>query len=88
MITVTVTQDHIDKGERENGDYCPISLALNEQYPAEPGAAKWWVGDDCAVRLHNASTYTLPGDAQEFIHEYDDGQPVQPFVFVLAPTLD
>ena len=29
-MKITVTQDHIDKGQMSNASVCPIALALNE----------------------------------------------------------
>jgi hypothetical protein len=80
MITVNVTQQHIDDGERMECKTCPIALALNEQHPMPK---PWRVGNTTS-RWREETPFgwcRLPLAAQTFIGDFDFQRPVQPFTF-------
>ena len=77
MLTIIVTQAHIDAGGHSCGD-CPLALALQAA-----GAA------DCSVGFSHAFhgppsdrvLFPLPPRAAKFRQDYDDELPVKPFSF-------
>ena len=76
-VCVTVTQAHIDSGERKSSSSCPIAQAC--------------VGmgyDDVTVDdtlLLDGIEYKLPTEASRFIEDFDDGMEVAPFTFCADP---
>lgn len=77
-MKITVTQDHIDRGEVLECETCPIALAIAEQVK---GPLPVSVYGDC-VRI-GEQTYLLPEVAIDFIYFYDLLEPVEPFTFNL-----
>ena len=77
-MKVRVTQQHIDAGEPEHAEYCPVARAVAEACPLIESVLvlhkKWW-GDNVS--------HPLPRSAQRFIARYDAGKPVKPFAFIL-----
>ena len=82
-VTVTVTQEHIDRGTPKVCARCPIALALLDAVP-DTGAV--------SVMADTASFFTddgvwfqfdLPGEAIEFIERFDETgrDSVSPFTF-------
>ena len=84
-ITVHVTQQDIDAGERGKCGRCPVALALNRHIAPEQAIVlgrRWQVMDaEPVVR------YRLPLRASVWIFDFDEGLPVAPFTFrtVVAP---
>ena len=79
MLTVNVTQDHIDKGVRKEAYHCPVSLALGE---ADPGS-DWCVSTLLVMREngHDVVSIFPPVTVSKFVSRFDNGDPVQPFTF-------
>jgi hypothetical protein len=88
-VTVSVTQEHIDRGRPGQCAACPIALALAEAMPyathievygspddGTPAFAEVWSG---ALKCH----FRLPAEADAFIAAFDDEHPVAPFTFVV-----
>jgi hypothetical protein len=83
-VTITVTQDHINKGVKQDCWSCPIALAIQDAMPGvicaevlnpDLGFATIFGDDgDCGEAL-------LPDPARHFIAEFDNGQTVHPFAF-------
>lgn len=84
MITITVTQDDIEKGEATNCHYCPIAIAAKRAFKA--------YSVSCAVRLliytdeTSYKKYKLPDEALNFIGDFDNGKGVEPFEFEIDET--
>lgn len=81
-VTISVTQDDINEGEPAECGICPIALAARR---ALKTAAELSVFSDhikiyFAVRVVLAA---LPRIAQDFIIDFDNFDPVQPFSFDL-----
>ena len=80
-MRVKVTQKHIDSAEHGKPCFCPIALAIKdlkkyeevEVYSDNARVAKKAGGDLKFV--------PLPPEAQTFIMEFDEGNPVEPFEF-------
>lgn len=80
MITVEVTQEHINMGVRRDECNCAIALALKEKFP------KWdvsveeersiWVGNN----LYQAVDATM---VAYWLQNFDDGREVAPFTLEL-----
>lgn len=80
-MTITVTQEHIDKGIAWRADSCPIALALREQ--VGPG---YRVGRDSIYfggTLGARRIVDLPGQSRQFVKSFDNegAGAVQPFSF-------
>ena len=79
-LHITVTQKNIDEGVRENGQGCPIALALHDLgYPyveVTPDGIRW--DADCEEMTANS---VLPDAASWFISRFDNNDPVEPFEF-------
>lgn len=77
-MTITVTQEHINKGKRGANCQFPVALAVNDlMRPTE----LVWVGYSkvkCGGR-----EFKLPQDAIAFIRDFDDYRQVDPFSFEL-----
>lgn len=80
MITIHVTQTHLDKGEEKNCYTCPVALAIQDI-----------VKDDVLVEvdynkvLLNKQIWTLPQIVKEHIESIDYGHYiVLPFSFELS----
>lgn len=79
-MTITVTQEDIDKGVISSCVACPIALAVGRFMP-----------DSGFIVCANAIDFTsplgdlihLPIEAVKFISDFDKGRPVQPFTFEL-----
>jgi hypothetical protein len=82
-ITVIVTQEDIDAGERAQCEACPVALALRRNTPqrAFVGASRVWIGDDIETEREG----WLPKDAVMFVHNFDSGHrdDCAPFSFEL-----
>ena len=70
-LTVTVTQDHINDGQKTSSTRCPIALAIHEQNPklklVSVGAwtATMWI-DNNKYKIGK-----LPPLAQDFVGDFD-----------------
>lgn len=89
-MLVSVTQDHIDRGERGNGYRCAIALALNEQLPdgyhcEVTGWSVYFYGETKADRPGATTTCDTSEVMSEFIERYDDRRDlfVKPHTFNL-----
>jgi hypothetical protein len=84
--TISVTQDHIQRGTREDSTQCPISLAIMEQIPGVTYAQSnmssilFEKGEKGFVSDH------LPESVDEFIFAYDrdDKGWYRPFEFTFT----
>jgi hypothetical protein len=81
-MEIFVTQDHIDRGIKENGTCCPIALAIKEQTEFK----NVFVSDDVIFPYGGLFTFQKIFTAsyiQYFIGNFDDGEYVEPFSFEL-----
>lgn len=77
-VTVEVTQADLDNGERKLCRSCPVALALQRA----TGTA-WYVEYSGATICRGGERRVdFPLTVAEFIRDFDDGAPVQPFSFV------
>jgi hypothetical protein len=84
MTTVSVTAEHIARGEPGDCGWCPIALAVAD---ALPGLAY------LSIRLQDIDlrprpdedliVIGMPDEAVDFILDFDAGKPVKPFTFEL-----
>ncbi len=79
MMLIKVTQEHIDQGKKGSRFKCPIGLAIKEN----PDMPYIQVTDAHVEIGYGIAIYVLPVEAQRFIHNFDEGFPVQPFEFEL-----
>ena len=79
-MTITITQDHINRGVPCDGGSCPIALALFDVYPH---ATTISVGLDYAVVREDgiARKFILTDEAEAFMASFDYREPVSPMSF-------
>ena len=75
-MKISVTQEDIDKGKREDSCVCPIALAVRRQ------TGRLFHIDDTNAD-DGYDTIQLPIKARQFVRSYDNGNPVEPFEFEL-----
>jgi hypothetical protein len=81
MITVQVTQRHIDKGEKNDCNYCPVGIAMREStgcYVVVTQQAAAFTHDK-----YGTFAEKMPKSVERFIERYDRGESVKPFQFRL-----
>lgn len=79
-MKVTVTQEHIDNGERYSPHSCPIALAVGEDTS--------WInrvsvgpGSFAIQHVFSEERYFLPKEAMQFVKQFDSGKHVEPITF-------
>jgi len=80
---VNVTEAAIKAGIAQNSCHCPITRAINEQYPE----LKRVIVDWATIRFTDTDNaryiYFTPNPAKDFISAFDQGVPVKPFSFTV-----
>lgn len=77
-MTILVTQEHVDRGARQDCWECPIALAL-----ADATGRTWTVRPDFLEDRRDGKRYGVSEDVFEFMGDFDSGDPVEPFSFEL-----
>ena len=81
-MKITVTQEHIDNGDRGSCTHDPIALAMKdaglEKGWAGPSGISWKVG-------HKNYFAQTPRIVLDFMLAFDNKQPVEPFEFEVGP---
>jgi hypothetical protein len=81
LTTIKVTAEHIANGKRGVAKG-PIELALGELYPGVPADVYTnWI-HLCGTEEGCLET-DLPGEAEDFIRDFEDGRPVEPLEFTV-----
>jgi len=83
-VTITVTQEHIDKGRRESMMRSPIALAVLDAVPGATAASEYH--DAVAISLRGrpgSIECALPTEAQAFATGFDAGNEPDPITFTL-----
>ncbi len=87
-MTITVTREDIDNGQRRDPEDCPVARALRRAGVSHSGV----MGAAITFTDHQQHTtlLLLPGQVQEWIAMFDQGATVGPFEFELAlpPTAE
>lgn len=80
-VVVEVTQEDIEKGDRQNESSCPVARAVRRTgFPdAQVGAISW---KPTLTETYHANP--LPKSVRRFIERFDHGKPVSPARFRLA----
>ena len=81
-MRVEVTEDDIHEGVKGCHWSCALALAIGRVegvVSCNVTGCGVWVEFDDDTELD----YDLPGDAQAFVHDFDNGENVEPQVFVL-----
>ena len=88
-ITINIEQKHIKKGRKSDVNYCPIAMALREQFNLGKDMDAVSVNDD-EITIYKSNGFffrftwdTLPKIAESFINKFDGGKKVKPFKFKL-----
>jgi len=84
-IKISVTQDDIDKGIKNNCEKCPIARALARSFPGYFNLASIYY---LSVKAHQKDFYVFmmdtPKVCYDFIRDFDQGKPVTPFEFEIS----
>lgn len=78
MLEVKVTQEHIDKGQRGEGDACPIALALLKGREYKQFLQVFVDVDNISF---DDELYRTSRKATKFIEDFDNGKEVKPATF-------
>lgn len=82
-LKISVTERHIENGEKDSCFNCPIALAAREVFPAhslpEVTLNFLWIKLEDRTERY----FTLPEEAKEFVIGFDTGKEVKPFTFTL-----
>ena len=73
---VKVTASHIRRGIRGNPFSCPIALSVRTKGRVCVDPARMVISFDDVEWI-----YDLPQSAERFTYRFDEGKPVEPFVF-------
>lgn len=81
MVTIEVTQRHIDEGEVGDCSLCPVARGTQDAFPG----FKIVVGDDDIFIDEEGVglNYATPSIVRDFISDFDNGRLVHPFTFTL-----
>ena len=82
-ITIQVTQDDIDKGERKQRCRCPVWRAINRAAPYLDRLQVIYLYATCRAPAGDSRVIQLPEVASNFIHCFDGGLPGSPLAFDL-----
>lgn len=85
-LTVNVTSDDIKNGARKDPRCCPIARAVNRTLDIEDGVEvyEFYIQTDDYMDTHIGllySTFLMPDVARQFIRDFDNSMPVEPFEF-------
>ncbi len=79
-MKINVTAEHIKRGKPKSCVYCPVALALKEQF-APVVFNGWYVWCPPLVK---GALIEMPQEVLDFAADFDAGKPVEPFSFELA----
>lgn len=79
-ITVSVTQENIDKGVARACTFCPIALALRDL----GDRYSYIVNGRSLYNIHHERVAYLPLEASWFVQDFDAGRHVDPFTFEVS----
>ena len=74
-MKISVTQDHINRGTKQDCSSCPVALAVQETC----NSPTLWAGYQ-NIQLPNRCTITPP-EVKDFMTRFDKNLPVSPFTF-------
>jgi hypothetical protein len=82
---ITVTQQDIDAGVRGSDVYCMASTAIGRLIPSATRIST----DVQCIRFTDSElgiryTYLTPREVQQYVIDYDAGDPIKPFSFTLS----
>jgi hypothetical protein len=75
-LTVNVTAEDIEKGERGNPCFCPIAQAVRRELDL-------WIPPQVSefCMIVRSVAFRLPDTARKFVDDFDRGRDVEPFKF-------
>lgn len=83
-IKILVTQKHINEGCKNDGSNCPIALALLDTCKLNYVYVDGGVLRGSLVGVYPGGPTVgawTPKEARQFICDFDNGRPVEPFMF-------
>lgn len=88
LVTIEVTQEHIDRGARKYCGGCPVALAIAEKVAdgVDVRVGGYWVS--CQRGDGVSASDIIPGPIQSFIERFDNGASVSPLTFELELRYD
>jgi hypothetical protein len=93
VITIEVTQEDINNGERKDGCKCPVALAFQRAGARGAFSVGYFYVYPKGLTASDSETVSdkiriarsLPEEVTQFNHDFDDGKPVTPFSFEWNP---
>lgn len=87
MRFITITEDDIEQGVRDNARYCPLARSLQREFPEMEvlvtacRASIWAYG-------HHSRSYRLTPKLQQFVNHFDEVGPtwVEPGFYLFDDT--
>jgi hypothetical protein len=79
-MKITVTQQHIDEGQRGSTTRDPISFAMADAGLEHPHAGVTYLSWQSKDYKRSVE---IPREVYDFMADFDNGRPVQPFTFEL-----
>lgn len=81
MVTIEVTQKHIDEGIPASHDRCAVALSLSDAFPGKKIVSAF----SCV--LVGELNYIYPPEVTQFINAFDEeDDELEPFFFTLPDT--
>ncbi len=83
MKTLTITEEDIKLGEVGSGRCCPIARCMKREGFPDVYVTETAIYPDCKtlVPMNDCVEVALPHEAQEFVENFDNEQPVVPLAF-------
>lgn len=78
-MKITVTQDDIDNGHRNDCERCPVAIAIRRCIDVPYGVD---VGGNTRI-ITPIGNFKYPSTVRKFIHNFDNQLTVKPFTFNL-----
>jgi hypothetical protein len=83
-MKITVTQRHIERGEKHAASRCPVALALEDAKPSSYARVCPFNNIFETRTIRGVLTrYDIPATVRIFVRAFDQGLPVEPFTFTL-----
>jgi hypothetical protein len=84
-MIIKVTEEHVKNGRRKSRGYCPIALALKDEFgtDCDPRVGDWYI----FIGTHKEPYYTFNWIAKSFVDRFDAGGWCPPIEFELTPMV-
>ena len=77
--TITISQEHINKAQRNSYNRCAVAIATRSEFPSTHGSTigYTYINSECGeISLKNSATL------KRWMHDFDSAKPVQPLTLI------